>query len=166
MQSDISGHAYLGGERRQVRLKKTNLQFPSCPQCFENQKYLKIILTTHGDFGGWCPDFLKPDLHGEGIEWATLPNTEYKVCLRSACIDGWDAVSGIDYTIKDKREGKGAKPMKKLVRPGSVYFIQVKEPEQSQKIAEHLWGNRLQNNQDSDNNDVKLGYGQCIVAKQ
>ena len=164
-QTDISGQAYLGGERKQVTLDVSNLTFPDCPDYFNDQQFLKIILTTHGDFGGWCPDFLQPDLHKKDIPWITLPKTDFKVRLRSACIDKWDAVSGIDYTIKDKRDGNGAKAMKKLVRPGAVYLIEIKEKKQSQEIARHLWGQNLKNLQQPGNSDTKLGYGQCIVGK-
>jgi CRISPR-associated protein Cmr3 len=163
-QPDISGPAYLGGERKQVWLESPAPAFPACPGYFHNQQFLKIILTTHGDFGGWCPDFLEPDLSGKAIAWTILPGTDFQVRLRSACIDGWDAVSGIDYTIKDKREGKGAKPMKKLVRPGSVYLIEIKDKTQSQDIACHLWGANI-HNICPDNDDTNLGYGQCLIGK-
>jgi CRISPR type III-B/RAMP module-associated protein Cmr3 len=163
--NDISGQAYLGGERKRITLDTPAPEFPPCPDYFNDQPFLKIILTTHGDFGGWCPDFLQPDLHTNHIPWTTLPQTDFKIRLRSACIDKWDTVSGIDYTIKDKRNGKGAKAMKKLVRPGAVYLIEVKEKNQSQDIARHLWGQNLKNTQEPGSNDIDLGYGQCIVGR-
>jgi len=152
---DISGDAWLGGERRRVVLTATDLPFPACPDYFNNRRFLKLILTSHGDFGGWSPQWLKPDLDARRIEWVKIPGTDFEIRLRSACVNGWDGVSGWDY--KEKKPKK----MKKLVRPGSVFIIEIKNPEKSVEIANLFWGNTL--NLDN-GKSLKDGYGQCIVG--
>ncbi len=152
---DILGEAYLGGERKTVCLEKSDIEFPECPAFFENKKFLKLILASHGDFGNWCPDWLKPDLEDGLIEWVTIPNTEYKVRLRSAYVSGHDSVSGWDY-ITNK-----PKASKKLVLPGSVYVIELENSDDSQKVSELFWGNYL----DIENEESSLsGYGQLFVG--
>ena len=152
---DISGDAWLGGERKRVILNKTNLATPTCPGYFKDRNYLKLILTTHGDFGGWAPQWLKPDLDGTNLDWVKVPGTDFEIRLCSACVNGWDGVSGWDYKkMKPKK-------MRKLVRPGSVFVIEIKNPVKSEEIAGFFWGNCL----DPDNIDARNnGYGQCIVG--
>jgi len=150
----IPGEAYLGGERKRVVLTPTNNGFPAFPKYFTNKKFLKIVLITHGDFGGWCPNWLKPDLQSDSISWTTIPNTQFKIRLRSAVVRGWDSVSGWDYKTKKP------KAMRKLVRPGSVYLIEIDDKVQSSDIANHLWGNSL-NIEDASSKD---GYGECLVG--
>ncbi len=152
---DISGHVWLGGERKRARLTRTEEKFPACPDVFDNQRFLKLVLTTHGDFGGWCPEWLKPDLGASSIDWVTIPKTDHMVRLRSAVVIGWDGVSGWDL------QQRGPKAMKKLVRPGAVYLLEVKDPASSAGIAAHLWGKSLCSDTESRNN----GYGQCVLAR-
>ena len=154
-QIDISGEAYLGGERKTVTLEKSTLLFPPCPQLFENKKYLKLILATHGDFGNWCPEWLMPDLEHDTIEWTTIPGTDYNVRLRSAYINTFESISGWDYASQKP------KATKKLVSPGGVYIIELKDPAKSKNIAEQFWGKFL----DSENKESSLnGYGQLFVG--
>lgn len=152
---DISKDAWLGGERRRVILSSTDLQFPKYPNYFNKQSFLKIILTSHGDFGGWCPQWLQPDLDADSIKWVKIPNTDFNIRLRSSCVNGWDGVSGWDYKTQQP------KTTKKLVRPGSVYLIEIKNLEESFEIAKIFWGGNI----DIDNKvSVYNGYGQCIVG--
>ena len=152
---NISGDACLGGERKRVILSETDLLFPECPDYFNKQNFLKVILTSHGDFGGWCPDWLKPDLGADRIKWVKIPDTDFEIRLRSSCVNGWDAVSGWDYKTKQP------KATKKLVRPGSVYIIEIHNPDESDKIAKIFWGGNL----NMDNKaSVYNGYSQCIVG--
>lgn len=152
---DISGDAWLGGERKRVILAATETHFPKCPDYFNDRKFLKCILTSHGDFGGWCPEWLKPDLTAAGIEWVKIPGTAFEIRLRSACVNDWDGVSGWDYQTSKP------KAMKKLVRPGSVFLIETKNTEESAEIAKHFWGNSFNaSNKTSTHN----GYGQCIIG--
>lgn len=147
--------AYLGGERKQVAINNSSVNFPEFPNCFNNKSWLKIILTTQGDFANWCPDWLMPDLTANEITWVNIPETDFTVRLRSACIKGWDSVSGWNAATHQP------KAYKKLVKTGSVYLLEIQNPQQSADIAQYFWGNVL----DSKNQQaVKNGYGQCIVA--
>ncbi|MDA3895227.1 MAG: hypothetical protein PF482_03650 [Desulfobacteraceae bacterium] len=159
---NISGEAYLGGERKRVTLSQTESYFPECPDYFKELNFLKLILTTHGDFGAWCPDWLAPDLNADTIQWVKIPETNFEVRLRSASIAGWKGVSGWDYKICGRDNKKGApKAMKKLVPPGSVYLIEIKDKNQSAEIAGYFWGNALDR---SNTAALNNGYGQCIVG--
>ena len=152
---NITGDAYLGGERKTVFLQKSEMLFPECPDFFTDKQFLKLILTTHGDFGNWVPDWLMPDLSADKIEWVTIPQTDYKIRLRSAYISGHDTISGWDYASKQ------AKASKKLVPPGAVYIIEMQNPHQSQAIANLFWGNSL----DINNKTTALnGYGQLLIG--
>ena len=116
---------------------------------------MKCILTSHGDFGGWCPEWLKPDLNAAGIEWVKIPDTAFEIRLRSACVQGWDGVSGWDYQTKKP------KAMKKLARPGSVFLIEIKNLDESAEIAKHLWSGSLSFD---DKMAIHNGYSQCIIG--
>ena len=150
-----TGDTYLGGERRTVDVRESKAEFPACPAIFDNQRFLKLVLLTHGSFGGWCPSWLQPDMNADGIEFVCIPGTEYKVRLRSACVSGWDGVSGWDYAskLRDGKKGK-PKPLAKLVRPGSVYLLEIQNPAQSSDIAKLLWGNSI-----CDGQSKKDGFG-------
>lgn len=153
--ASIEGDAYLGGERKRVILQKSDEEFPQCPNSFANQKFLKLVLFTHGDFNGWSPEWLIPDLTAQKIDWVCIPETDLTIRLRSACLQGWDSVSGWDMLTK------APKAMKKLVKPGSVYVIEIKNPCESQQVAEYFWGENLNpTNTVAKNN----GYGQCLVG--
>lgn len=52
-------------------------------------------------------------------------------------MNGWEGVSGWDFAKKQP------KSMKKLVRPGAVYLIEIKDVNQSSDIAKYLWGCNL-----------------------
>jgi CRISPR-associated protein Cmr3 len=150
-----TNQAYLGGERKQVSLNKSQSDFFPMPDIFQQKSWLKIILTTQGDFGNWCPDWLMPDLTQTNIDWVTIPQTDYQVRLRTANIKGWDAISGWNYVTKKP------KATRKLVKAGTVYLLEVRNPDESSQIATHLWGNTLcEKNTETANN----GYGQCVIG--
>ena len=153
------GDAFLGGERKTVEVEETSLEFPLSPKAFENQRFLKVILMTHGNFGGWCPQWLMPDLNADSIEFVNIPETEYRVRLRSACVNGWDGVSGWDYA--SKKDGKPGKPkaLSKLVRPGTVYLLELENPSQSADVAKYLWGSSL-----CDGQAKKDGFGLVVLG--
>jgi len=152
---NISGDAYLGGERKTVNLQPSKVNFPDCPDIFQNRRYLKLILSTHGDFGSWCPGWLRPDLEQDEIDWVTIPGSEYLIRLRTAYINGHNIVSGWDYVTRKPKASK------KLVIPGAVYVVELKNPKHSQAIAELFWGNSL----DLANKETALnGYGQLFVG--
>lgn len=120
---------------------------------FARKRFLKLILLTHGGFGGWCPEWLMPNLNAKSTEFVAIPGTDFKVRLRSACVNGWDGVSGWDYA-----NGK-PKALTKLVRPGSVYLLEIQNPEQSGDVAKMLWGNSL-----CDGQMKKDGFGLVAVG--
>ena len=150
----IPENAYLGGERKTVRLAAEEPAYPVCPDGFGNRQFLKLILMTHGDFGGWCPEWLMPDLDGDSIAWVKIPGSGIEVRLRSAAVAGWDGISGWDYVKK------GPKATRKLVRPGAVYLIELKDPSQSGAAAAAFWGSSIAEDEES----VKTGYGQVVVG--
>ena len=49
--------------------------------------------------------------------------------------------------------------MKKLVKPGSVYLMEVQDPAQTEAIAAHFWGSAL-----GDEGETREGYGLVAVA--
>lgn len=154
----FEGTAYLGGERKTVALGAADMPFPQCPDVFGQNRFLKLVLLTHGDFGSWCPSWLRPDLDAEHIEWVMAPGTSLRVRLRSAFVRGWEGVSGWDYAAP----GNGKpKPMRKLVRAGSVYMVEVKEGTDPGAVAQHFWGASLC---DGDSQGAADGYGLTVVA--
>lgn len=156
---NIEGSAWLGGERRHVRLQPHESPYPDCPDIFDGKKILKIILSTHGDFSGWCPAWLLPDLQKEYIDFRTVPGTNFKIRLCSAVVQGWDGVSGWDY------QKQKPKAMKKLVRPGSVYLVELENSSNSSDIAKHFWENTFSDDQQNNTEQSRLcGYGSCFVA--
>ena len=151
---------YLGGDRKTVQFKATDQGFPEIPSDFSGKKFLKLILLTHGSFGGWCPDWLKPDLNANSIDYVKIPGTSHSIRLRSACVNGWDGISGWDYSKKRKGASKGEpKPMKKLVPPGSVYLIELENQDESNTIAHYFQGAAL-----GDIKEIREGFGLIAVG--
>ncbi|MCQ2103255.1 MAG: type III-B CRISPR module-associated protein Cmr3 [Fibrobacter sp.] len=153
------GEAFLGGERKTVSVGESGIPFPAMPDIFDNQKFIKLALLTHGKFGGWCPEWLRPNLDAASIDFVTIPGTEFKVRLRSACVNGWDGVSGWDYASRRKGGNGMPKAMAKLVRPGSIYLLELQDPTQSKAVAEYFWGNSICSGQEK-----KDGFGLVAVA--
>lgn len=149
---------YLGGERKRVTVSKVpEVTFPACPSAtLNNERFLKIVLTTHGDFGNWIPDWLVPQGDLNRISWVTVPGTDITIRLRSAVISGWDPVSGWDYALGQP------KPFRKLVRPGSVYLVELQSPSQSASLAQALWGQSIC---PIGSQAVRDGYGQVLLAR-
>lgn len=134
---DPFGTCLLGGERRTVFVDPLEVPFPSCPAVFDEQRLLRFVLITPGDFGGWAPEWLRPPDDADETPWVTVPDTDIKVRMVAAHLSRWQAVSGWDY------ERRGPKAMRKLTPAGSVYVIEVASPHRSQELAEHLWGRSL-----------------------
>ncbi len=154
----FEGTAYLGGERKTVALGPAEMPFPECPDVFGGGRFLKLVLLTHGDFGSWCPPWLRPDLDAEHIEWVTAPGTSLRVRLRSAFVRGWEGVSGWDYAAPGSGKPKA---MRKLVRAGSVYVLEIGEGTDPRAVAKHFWGATLC---DDDSQGARDGYGLTVVA--
>ncbi|MDG5816170.1 type III-B CRISPR module-associated Cmr3 family protein [Chitinispirillales bacterium ANBcel5] len=147
------GNFHLGGERKTVWVTKSDDSFPVYESSFYKQKFLKLVLMSYGSFGGWCPQWLMPDLSAGSINYVVIPGTNIKVRLRSACVSGWEGISGWDYAIKKP------KPMKKLVKPGSVYLIEVFDEKDSQAVADYFWGSAL-----GESSETREGFGLVVVA--
>jgi CRISPR-associated protein Cmr3 len=78
-----------------------------------------------------------------------------EIKLRSAVITGWDPCSGWDYEIRKP------KPFRKLAKPGSVYLVELKNPEESLKLIGALHGESICSEGSTGEKD---GYGQVIIA--
>lgn len=151
-----SGFAYLGGERRRVDVAEANTHcYLAKPANSKNQQFLKLVLTTHGDFGNWVPEWLLKTGNITDVAWAQEPRSGVEVKLRSAVIAGWDPCSGWDY---EKRQPK---PFRKLVKPGAVYLLELQNPEDSEKLINALHGESICQAGSAGEKD---GYGQVIVA--
>lgn len=147
---------YLGGERRRVDVTAgPALPFPECPDFLENQTFLKLVLITHGDFETWVPDWLAPG-GNTSPPWVTEPRSGVELRLRSAAVNGWDPASGWDYATKKQ------KTFRKLVRPGSVYVVELKNPAEAGVLAKSLWGQSIC---PANCRAEKDGYGQVLIAK-
>lgn len=150
----VIGPAHLGGDRRLAWIENMNMDWPDCPDSLTNARYLRLVLTTSGSFGGWAPDWLLPQNAANQTEtpWVTVPGTAYQVRICSAFIPRWVPVSGWNYATSRP------KAMRKLVPAGAVYVIEVEKPETSQEIARHLWGHPLISSEID-------GYGICLVGR-
>lgn len=148
---------YLGGDRRRVDVSVSGKSaYPAMPQVFGEDRLLKLVLTTHGDFGGWAPLWLVPGADPSNVAWVKEPRSGIEMRLRSAVVPGWDPASGWDY------EKRGPKPFRKLARPGSIYLVEVKDPSRSSELASALWGSSVCASGSQQERD---GYGQVIIAK-
>ncbi|WP_027180398.1 type III-B CRISPR module-associated Cmr3 family protein [Maridesulfovibrio bastinii] len=149
--------AYLGGERRRVLVEKDcPPQFPEPIKTDGTDRFLKLLLTTHGDFGSWAPQWLVPDGDESRCDWVTEPRSGVKLRLRSAVLSGWAPVSGWDYAKYCQ------KAFKKLVCPGSVYLVELQDSTQSGKFIDAIWGKSIC---EAESQSDKDGYGQVLVAK-
>ena len=120
---------HLGGDTQTVVSSAENIAWPVFPEgaSWEKQEFLKIRLLTPGDFGSWVPDWLTPG------DWRTVPGTQHVVKLRSAFVPGGMPVSGWDF------KARGPKATRLLVPAGSVYVVQLREPDAAAALARHLW---------------------------
>lgn len=149
--------AYLGGERRRVTVEKCEISsYPEPPVIDGTERFLKLLLTTHGDFGTWAPQWLVPDGDESRCDWVTEPRSGVRLRLRSAVLSGWDPVSGWDYAIRKP------KAFRKLVCPGSVYLVELEDPSQAGKLIDAIWGKSICDPGSQSDLD---GYGQVVVAK-
>jgi CRISPR-associated protein Cmr3 len=148
----ITGVVFLGGERRTAFVDSLPTFFPDFPSWFKGKKQLRLILVTPGDFGGWAPSWLIPAENEKETSWRKVPGTEFRIRLISATIPPWQAVSGWDYKTK------GPKAMRKLVPAGSVYLVELEQPEESEQVAKTFWGKSL-----SDGLEHPDGFG-CVLV--
>lgn len=125
----------IGGERKLAQWKAHKNQegwaYPSdLTSHYSGKKKVRMVLATPAIFSdGWVPGWLKgwaddkiPDYWPKGL----------KLKLVSACTEHWKPISGWSL------EKKGAKPIRRLVPAGSVYFFEVLEGDAA-ALAESLW---------------------------
>gem|GEM_PF-1168020 len=148
--------AYLGGEKRRVEVNIAESHaFFNKPVKDKGQRFVKLVLATHGDFETWVPGWLLNTGAVEDAAWVREPKSGVEIKLRSAVIAGWDPCSGWDYEIREP------KPFRKLVKPGSVYLVELRNPEESSKLIGALHGESICSEGSQGEKD---GYGQVIVA--
>jgi len=136
-QDDPTGPCYFGAERKTAFVESLAVPFPTCPDWFTNKKYLRFVLISPGDFGGWAPSWLLPSKKENETRWCAVPDTDISIRLCSAIVPRWQPVSGWDY-IKG-----GPKKTRKLVPAGAVYLVEIKDSSQSQELARQLWGRSM-----------------------
>lgn len=122
-----------GGERRLARFKaqsKTDLWAcpPSVAQALSQTRGLRMVLATPGPFKqGWLPGWLdQKTLVGNPGGFPA------KLKLRGACIDRWQALSGFSL----EKGSRGPKPIRRLVPAGSVYFFEISECKEPNRLAD------------------------------
>ena len=152
--------ALLGGDRRMVHVEwgQDIVAWPQLPQeVGKDGGRLRLILATPGMFeGGWAPSWLLRSLEGDNL-WGTIPDTKIRLRLCSACVPrfipshGWDMAKG--------RFG-APKPMRKMVKAGAVYFVQVHGDTDTKEAAEILWNTSLC----EDEQDALDGFGRILVG--
>ncbi|HDH97994.1 MAG TPA: hypothetical protein ENF70_02535 [Deltaproteobacteria bacterium] len=151
--------ALLGGDRRMVHIEwgQDIVTWPRLPEKIgEGVKGLRLVLATPGMFeGGWAPSWLLKSL--EEDSWETVPGTEIRLRLRSACIPHFLPSHGWDMT---KGKFGAPKPMRKMIKAGAVFFVQVHEDTDPKKAAEILWSTSLC----EDKQDVSDGFGRILVG--
>lgn len=134
-----NGPCLLGGERKVAFINEGDNLFPPCPEWFDNKPFLRLILAAPGKFGAWAPEWLLPE---NGPSFKSVPGLSVKVRLRGAHIPRWAAISGWDM------ENNRPKAFSKLVPAGSVYLLELEEPNASGEFARYLWGKSINNDPD------------------
>jgi CRISPR-associated protein Cmr3 len=118
-QTAISFWHPLGGERRLVHWQPSSHTVTGwdCPQTIRDAlaqaARVRMVLATPAIFsGGWRPGWLTEQLEG------TPPGSSVKLKLVGVANGRWKAVSG--WSLAPPR---GAKPIRRMVPAGSVYFF-------------------------------------------
>ncbi|PIE72261.1 MAG: hypothetical protein CSA20_08735 [Deltaproteobacteria bacterium] len=153
---DPTGPCRLGGERKVARIDALEKDpFPEFPKAwFTEERFLRLILLSPGNFGGWAPEWLRPDVNSSTLSWKKVPGTGIELRLVSAHIPRWQPVSGWDFA-------QGApRATSKLVPAGSVYIVELQNPKQSLELAEKFWGRSI-----ADDLDEANGYGIVCTGK-
>jgi len=151
------GNCLIGGERRVAYIERIENRFPSCPDWFENARFLRLILISPGDFGAWAPSWLIPDKDRDETNWSRVPGTDIDVRLCSAFVPRWRPISGWDY------EKQAPKATRKLVPAGAVYVIEIKDSSRSRDLAGLLWGRSLNENPDDQDGFGCVCIGNCSI---
>lgn len=152
----MTGMLHLGGERRTASVEEAALSAPEAPPIPPKTRFLRLQLLTPGNFGGWAPQCLLPSEAGSPLPWAK-PEDDFPcpLRLRSAFTGSWTPVSGWDY------ERHLPKAMRKLVPSGSVYVVELQDPEKAQEVRDALW---LRSLCPKGSQEMRDGYGVVAVA--
>lgn len=153
--SKIDSFHTIGGERRLAHWRVDDNQrgwnFPSdLAQDFAGKKRVRMILASPAIFSdGWKPGWLMGWPKGKSPDY--WPN-ELNLKLVSACMGRWKPISGWSL------EEKGAKPIRRLVPAGSVYFFELEGDEDASIVAKNLWLKSVCD----DEQDRKDGFGLAL----
>lgn len=122
------GPAFLGGERRVVSWRKSDLQLPACPPAIRNaiiaQKHCRLVLATPAYFTqGDCPTACLTWQPGVTATVAAL------TVQRPQVVSGWDYAT------------RRPKATHRLAPAGSVYFLKVESNDDAAigQWVDQLW---------------------------
>jgi len=135
-----TGPCRLGGDGKIAHVEDVADFFPACPDWFGDDHYLRLVLVSPGNFGAWAPQWLLPDAGAGETRWRTVPDSDIEIRLVSAHVPRWLPLSGWDLARR------GPKATVRLVPAGSVYVIELREPNRSKELASHLWGRGITDN--------------------
>jgi len=147
LEIENSGILKLGGEGKIATFQKIkDIKLPSINSI--NSNIFKLVLLTPAIFkNGWYPDFLNEQFEGEfeGI----------KLKLIAAAIDKPQYIGGWDI------QNNKPKPMFKVVPAGSVYYFELKNEKDRNKIFEKF---NYQSIVTIDDKYKKEGYGVVVIG--
>lgn len=141
------GLAFLGGERRVIRLQKAYSTFPACPEQVKKEilerQCCRLILATPASFeAGYLPKFLKD---------------KYGISVQAVALSRYQTISGWDY------EKGSPKLTRRLVPAGSVYFLKFAESLDAtnvQKFVDAVWLKAISDDEQS----RRDGFGLALLG--
>lgn len=142
--------APLGGERRMVRWRKSDLPLPDCQDALvshvQEHKACRVILLTPACFAhGWYPTWWLAAR--EGVQ----PTLSAAAIQRPQVVSGWSLEKG----------KRGPKPTRRLAPAGSVFFLTLAgDKEAIARWVRDIW---MQNISD-DEQDRRDGFGLAVVG--
>lgn len=106
------GLGFLGGERRLVTWRKSEMSLPVCPDLLRSRivrdRHCRVVLLTPAHFElGWKPTWLLASAEG------VTPKLRAMAIGRPQVVSGWDLDKG------------GAKPARRLAAAGTVLFLEL-----------------------------------------
>ncbi|NOZ30002.1 MAG: type III-B CRISPR module-associated protein Cmr3 [Chloroflexi bacterium] len=143
------GLGFLGGERRAVSWRRTDMTLPPQPAGLADivvgQKRCRLILLTPGLFErGHLPTWMVEEC---------CPDVEVRIV--AAAVPRYQAVSGWDY------EKRKPKPTRRLAPAGSVYFLELNGDDDAiRRFVDAVW---MQNVSDGEQ-DRRDGFGLAVVG--
>lgn len=150
------GLAPLGGERRLVEWRLASKAFPVCPdrvkESIVRNGKCRLILTTPGFFtGGWRPAATRLDAGIAGLV----------VDVAAASVPRPLVVSGWDFERTEKHSHGKAKPTRRLVPSGSVFFLELGGSETTrEEWVDRMWGTPLS----EDEQARRDGFGCALLG--